>query len=93
MRRPFDRYANLHGSALPDWRQGSGETNRFEGHLTMTQRRILTLNPSKARAAYHRACALAALRSDSSLATRLARYNAHMERSRALETVDVGGEQ
>jgi hypothetical protein len=57
----------------------------------MTQRRILTLNPSRARAAFHRACALAALRADSSLATRLARYNAHMERVRALDSASVGG--
>lgn len=51
----------------------------------MTKRRILTLNPLKARAAYHRACALAALHADSSLATRLKRYNHHMDRARALE--------
>lgn len=60
------------------------KTNRI-GAFPMTKRRILTLNPSKARAAYHRACALAALHADSSLATRLSRYNAAMARARALE--------
>lgn len=49
------------------------------------------LNPSKIRAAAHRAMALAALHANSSLATRLARYNAHMSKARALEA--VGGAQ
>lgn len=49
------------------------------------------LNTSKNRAAAHRAMALAALRSDSSLRSRLARYNSHMEKARALET--TGGAQ
>ena len=44
------------------------------------------LNPSKNRAAAHRAMALAALHANSSLATRLARYNAHMAKARSLET-------
>ncbi len=49
------------------------------------------LNPSKIRAAAHRAMALAALHANSSLATRLSRYNAHMAKARALET--SGGAQ
>ena len=49
------------------------------------------LNPSKNRAAAHRAMALAALHANSSLATRLARYNAHMAKARALES--EGGAQ
>jgi len=57
----------------------------------MTTRHILTLNPSKARAAFHRACALAALHADSSLSVRLTRYNAHMAIVRTLES--VGGVQ
>lgn len=57
----------------------------------MTLRRILTLNPTKARAAYHRACAIAALRADSSLSTRLKRYQNHMSCARALE--QKGGAQ
>ena len=47
------------------------------------------LNPSKIRAAAHRAMALAALHANSSLATRLSRYNAHMSKARALETAGV----
>ncbi|HHM6504349.1 TPA: hypothetical protein ACRNA0_000511 [Pseudomonas aeruginosa] len=45
---------------------------------------MLTLNPSRARAAYHRACALASLHSNSSLSVRLARYNHHMRVLRML---------
>ncbi len=44
-----------------------------------------SLNPSKIRAAAHRAMALAALHANSSLRTRLSRYNSHMEKARALE--------
>lgn len=51
----------------------------------MTVRHILTLNPNKARAAFHRACAIAALHADSSLSVRLKRYNAAMNKARALE--------
>ncbi len=83
----YVRYANLHGSAHHDWRHGSGERNRNIGSPIMTQHQILSLNPSKARAAYHRAIAMAALRADSSLSVRLARYNAAMARARALEVV------
>lgn len=45
------------------------------------------LNPSalRERASAHRSMALAALRSDSSLAVRLARYNQHMTTARSLE--------
>lgn len=49
------------------------------------------LNPFKIRAAAHRAMALAALQANSSLATRIARYNAHMTKARALES--TGGAQ
>ena len=48
-------------------------------------------NPSKNRASAHRAMALAALHANSSLATRLARYNVHMSKARAIEA--VGGAQ
>ncbi|WP_165496034.1 hypothetical protein [Phytopseudomonas daroniae] len=43
------------------------------------------------RAASHRRPAVGALHSDFNLAGRLARYNAHMRRARALETMNVGG--
>jgi hypothetical protein len=49
------------------------------------------LNPSKIRAAAHRAMALAALHANSSLSTRLSRYNAHMTKARTLDT--AGGAQ
>lgn len=50
-----------------------------------------TLIPSRLRAAAHRRMAFAALRADSSAATRLARYQHHMTKARALES--KGGEQ
>ncbi|GLK90042.1 hypothetical protein [Pseudomonas turukhanskensis] len=46
---------------------------------------MTTLTPSKIRAAAHRAMALAALRSNSSLSVRLNRYNHHRAIQRALE--------
>ena len=49
------------------------------------------LNPSKIRAAAHRAMALAALHANSSLSVRLRRWNHHMAIVRALE--NVGGAQ
>ncbi|NHN76692.1 hypothetical protein HA520_05235 [Azotobacter chroococcum] len=52
----------------------------------MTKKRhILTLNPLKARAAAHRAMALAALRADSSLSVRLRRYAEHMAHATEIE--------
>jgi len=48
------------------------------------------LNPSKIRAAAHRAMALAALHANSSLRTRLARYNNHMAKARSLENAGGG---
>lgn len=45
------------------------------------------LIPSAIRALAHRRMALSALRADSSLPVRLARYNAHMAIARTLETV------
>ena len=49
------------------------------------------LSPSRLRAAAHRRMAFAALRADSSAATRLARYQHHITKARALES--KGGEQ
>lgn len=50
-------------------------------------KRSHALNPSPRciRVAAHKAMALAALHANSSLSTRLARYNHHMQRARALE--------
>ncbi|MCY1451637.1 hypothetical protein D9M71_685120 [compost metagenome] len=49
------------------------------------------LNPSalRDRAAAHRAMAVAALRSDSSLSNRLIRYNHHMSVARSLEATEA----
>ncbi|MDF0729697.1 hypothetical protein P0Y43_03000 [Pseudomonas entomophila] len=52
---------------------------------------MTALIPSKVRALAHRRMALAALHADSSLASRLARYNHHMDIVRALEA--QGGAQ
>lgn len=48
---------------------------------------VSTRNPYtvKDRIAAHKAMAIAALHADSSLSTRLNRYNEHMERARSLE--------
>lgn len=88
---PVPGTPTLHGSAHPNWRSGSGVLNRCTGISTMTFRHILTLNPFRARAAYHHACAIAALHADTSLRTRLNRYQQHMTKARALEA--VGGVQ
>lgn len=52
----------------------------------MILRPILTLNPSRLRAARYRRQAMSALRADSSLSVRLKRYNEAMEKARALES-------
>ncbi len=66
---------------------GSGDSRSQVGAIPMQF--SLTLNPSveSSKAAAHRAMAFAALRANSSLAVRLARFNSHMAKSRALETV------
>lgn len=74
------RFANLRTAAtLIRLATDRGSSTHKERHP------MHTLNPSKIRAAAHRAMALAALRADSSLATRLKRYNAAMAKARALE--------
>jgi len=47
---------------------------------------MTTINPPKIRAAAHRAMALAALHANSSLCTRIARYNLHMAQARSRAT-------
>lgn len=51
----------------------------------MAKSHALTPSDLSAKIAAHKAMALAALRADSSLATRLKRYNQHMDLARALE--------
>ena len=52
---------------------------------------MTTLIPSKIRAFAHRHIALSALRANSSLSTRLSRYNSNMAIARTLES--AGGVQ
>ncbi len=54
-------------------------------HFSLGANPMTTRNPSKARASAHRAMALAALHSNSSLAVRLNRYNHHRAIQRSLE--------
>ncbi|MGO3580708.1 hypothetical protein ACTXN4_28120 [Pseudomonas helleri] len=66
----------------------------------MQQTQARTPSTATNRIAAHKAMAMAALHADSSLSTRLARYNHHMQRARSLEllaelvrALHVGGEQ
>lgn len=73
---------------IPTPRTAATQSRRKDGggsSLKVGAHHMHALNPSKIRAAAHRAMALAALHADSSLATRLSRYNAHMSKARALE--------
>lgn len=85
----FPRFANLRTAASNDRLATVGGSSIIEIGAT-PMRSILTLNPSKARAAAHKAMAFAALHANSSLSVRLARYRAHMTKARSLE---VGGAQ
>lgn len=64
-------------------------TNRGSSKTEIGATRMHALNPLKMRAAAHRAMALAALRSRSSLSVRLSRYNNHMAIARSLEDKGV----
>ncbi len=66
-----------------------GSSNNTHGAPPM--KHLHALNPSRLRAAAHRRMAFAALRADSSAAVRLARYQHHITKARALEA--VGGAQ
>lgn len=55
----------------------------------MASIRLIPTRTPSARAAYHRACARAALFADSSTSVRLKRYNAHMAKARRLEGQEV----
>lgn len=83
------RSANPRTATTPIRFAANGGSSPNQGAFPMTKRRILSLNPSKSRAAAHRAMALAALHANSSLSVRLKRYNAHMEIVRALESGEV----
>lgn len=69
----------------------SRRKDRGSSQIDMGAPHMHALNPSKIRAAAQRAMARAALHANSSLRSRLARYNSHMEKARALE--GTGGAQ
>jgi hypothetical protein len=69
-------------AATQSRRKDRGSSSTAEGAPPMH-----TLITSKVRALAHRRMAIAALYADSSLATRLKRYNAAMAKARSLETV------
>ncbi|WP_148485251.1 hypothetical protein [Pseudomonas massiliensis] len=73
-------------TAATQSREKDGDSSKLKLESTMT-----TLNPSKIRAAAHRAMALAALRANSSGSVRLRRYNHHIAIARTLE--NAGGAQ
>lgn len=68
-------------AATQSRRKDRGSSSLAEGALQMP-----ALIPSTIRALAHRRMALSALRANSSLSVRLARYNAHMAIARTLET-------
>lgn len=74
-------------SDIPTSRTAATQSRRKDRGSFFNQgaRPMHTLIPSKIRAHAHRRMALSALRANSSLSVRLARYNAHMEKARALE--------
>ena len=86
-RVPSSRFANLRTAATLNRLATISGSSIFKLGVSP----MPALNPSKFRAAAHRAMALAALHANSSLATRLARYNDHMAKARALEA--AGGTQ
>lgn len=69
-------------AATQSRRKDRGSSSSAEGASQMP-----AIIPSKIRALAHRRMALSALRANSSLSTRLARYNAHMAIVRTLESV------
>ena len=78
------RLTNLHTVRLHSLgHEGGGSPAK--GAVPMQH--ILRLNPYKIRALAHRRMALSALRANSSLSVRLARYNNHMEQVRTLESI------
>lgn len=76
------RLTNLHTAATHSFGHERGGSSA-KGAVPMIN--TPALNPSAPHAAAWKAMALAALRADSSLSVRLARYNHHMAKARALE--------
>lgn len=92
---PWYRSANPRTVVTIPCLAASGDDSyQHQGIDTMTPllRLKSALNPSTlSRAQAHRAMAMHALRSNSSLKNRLKRYNAHIEKARQLES--IGGAQ
>ncbi len=80
------RFTNLRTAATH-----SLGNERGSSLFTLGAPRMPALNPSVIRAFAHRRMALSALRANSSLSVRLARYNSHMAIARTLES--AGGAQ
>ena len=79
----FPRFANLRTAATLNRLATISGGSLYEiGAIPMH-----ALNPSKIRAAAHRAMAIAALHADSSLSVRLKRYNSQMEKARQLDAI------
>lgn len=74
------RSTNLYTAATHSFGRERGSSQSDTGATPMH-----ALTPSRIRAYAHRRLALAALRANSSLSVRLARYNHHAEIARALE--------
>lgn len=82
----FPRFANLRTAAtLNRLATTSGSSRNEIGVPPMKRLHALNPSPRSIRIAAHKAMALAALHANSSLSTRLARYNHHMQRARILE--------
>ncbi|MBL3873558.1 hypothetical protein EGV01_16105 [Pseudomonas syringae pv. theae] len=73
------RFTNLRTAATHSLGNERGSSDSKRSYT------MATLTPSTIRALAHRRMALSALHADSSLATRLKRYNHHMDIVRALE--------
>lgn len=79
------RFANLRTAATHNRLATVRGSSPTLGAPPMKRSHALNPSPRCIRAAAHKAMALAALHANSSLSTRLARYNHHMQRARALE--------
>lgn len=77
------RFTNLRTAATH-----SLGNERGSSLFTLGTPRMPALNPSAIRAFAHRRMALSALRANSSLSVRLARYNSHMAIARTLESAE-----
>lgn len=79
------RFANLRTAATHNRLATVRGSSPTLGAPPMKRSHALNPSPRCIRVAAHKAMALAALHANSSLSTRLARYNHHMQRARALE--------